>query len=77
MTDFLDSNGLHLAADQPITLTSAQDGHQIATVTFINNTTLNQALSLPLARRKLNGRSINIDDKFDGFTILSEGTEVE
>lgn len=77
LTDFLELKGLHLAEDQPIALTSTQDGRQVATVTFIDNATLNRALGLPLAQRKLDGRSIDIDDKFDGFTILSEGTDVE
>lgn len=74
---FLESKNLLLDPYQPISLTSTPDRHQVATVTFLDNATLKQALSLPPANRVLNRRKINIDDDFDGFTILSEGTEVE
>lgn len=74
---FLVSQELALDLDQPLSLTSTPDRHQVATVTFDNNAALKKALGLSRANRKLKDRYIIVDDEFDGFTVLSEGTQVE
>jgi hypothetical protein len=74
---FIQSKGLSLAPGQPLFLTATQDGYKIATITFADHATFKRALDLPFADRELNNRCINIDDDFDGITVLSEGSEVE
>lgn len=74
---FLESAQLPLDLDQPLSLTSTPERHQVATVTFRDNATLKQALGLPRASKKLKNRFINVDDEFDGFTVLSQGTQIE
>lgn len=43
------------------------------TVTFIDRDTLSRALALPFSDRRLHGRTLIFDAKFEGMTVLYEG----
>lgn len=53
------------------------DSRRRTTVSFNSEETLKLALSLPRAQRKLDGLVLDFDSTFLGFTVFSEGTEVE
>ncbi|KAJ3849993.1 hypothetical protein EV368DRAFT_84995 [Lentinula lateritia] len=48
-----------------------------AVVSFADESTLKKALSLSSSDRMLNNRILYFDDSFDGYTVLSEGTQVD
>ena len=77
LANFIRSKGLDLSHHQPLSLTPTHDGYQIATVSFADHATFKRALDLPPADREMSNRYINFDDNFDGFTVLSDGNELE
>lgn len=78
LTNFLESKELSLSEDHSqIRFTTSDERFKLTTVSFVDEKTLKRALSLPRIDRKLKKRTLNFDVGFDGFTVLSEGTEVE
>lgn len=78
LATYFQSKGLSLSpGHHNISFTNTDGGYKLATVSFIDRATFKRALALPYADRILNDRTLNIDDSFDGFTVLSEGTQVE
>lgn len=93
LIQFFKKQKLELADTDSVTLASSSDGRKVATVTFQNKATFEKAMKLPKAKRVLTMTTalpdqsenntpkkalvFNVDDKFLGFTALSEGTEVE
>jgi len=75
---YLQSKGLSLSpGHRNISFANTEGGYKLATVSFIDKGAFKRALALPFADRILNDRTLNIDDDFDGFTVLSEGTQVD
>ncbi|KIK63472.1 hypothetical protein GYMLUDRAFT_72124 [Collybiopsis luxurians FD-317 M1] len=77
LTSFFESKGLSLASRQHMPFICTAEGQKTSVVSFVDESTLKKALSLPSAERVLNDRVIDIDDGFDGYTVLSEGTRVD
>ncbi len=78
LATYFQSKGLPLSpGHRNISFTNTEGGYKLATVSFIDKEAFKRALALPFADRILNDRTLNIDDGFDGFTVLSEGTQVE
>ena len=74
----LASKGLLVAPGQRgRAFTEIEGGGKRTTVSFADEKMFNRALTLPMGDRMLGDREMIIDDDFDGFTVLSEGRQVE
>nr|VWP02414.1 D-xylose-proton symporter [Ganoderma boninense] len=78
LQSYLALKGLPVAPGQRgLAFTETEGGGQRTTVSFADKTTFKRALALPMAERMLGDREIIIDDDFDGFTVLSEGIQID
>ncbi|KAM5544196.1 hypothetical protein V8D89_001856 [Ganoderma adspersum] len=78
LENHLASKGLLVAPGQRgRAFTETEGGGKRTTVSFADKTTFKRALALPMADRMLGDREIIIDDDFDGFTVLSEGPQID
>ncbi|KAJ3876592.1 Alpha/Beta hydrolase protein [Lentinula edodes] len=84
LADFFLSKGMPITSrPEHISLITAVDSDgpsrqtYTAVVSFADEPTLKKALSLTSSDRMLNNRILDFDDSFDGYTVLSEGTQVD
>ncbi|KAF9011454.1 hypothetical protein BDZ89DRAFT_1077817 [Hymenopellis radicata] len=77
LLEFLKSKGLARSPGQRVSYTKAGDGKGIAIASFDNEAAYKKALALPRAERHLNEVDVTIDDDFNGFTTLAEGSQID
>ncbi|EMD33041.1 hypothetical protein CERSUDRAFT_118443 [Gelatoporia subvermispora B] len=78
LLDLLQQRQLPVSSGQSrVSLATSISGEKVATVTFRDEKTLDAAMKLAPQDRQLRDRFIGFDTKFDGFTTLSDGDEID
>ncbi|KAJ7875324.1 Alpha/Beta hydrolase protein [Mycena olivaceomarginata] len=77
LLNFFQSKGLAVALRQHTPLVADANGLRTLVISFADELMRKRALSLPSAERILDDRVLDFDDGFQGFTVLSEGTQVD
>lgn len=78
LSELFKSKGLSICSGQArISLATSLEGSKVATVTFKDEESLGRAIKLSPQDRMLHDRHIALDSIFEGFTVLSDGDDVE
>ncbi|KAJ8694582.1 hypothetical protein PTI98_007242 [Pleurotus ostreatus] len=74
---FLSKGLLFSQGERAVSFTPTDGANKLAMVSFRDHDHFKRALALPISDRMVEGRVLNIDEDFDGLTVLSEGTQVD
>lgn len=77
VSHFLSKGLLFSLGERAVLFTPTNGPNKLAIVSFRDHDHFKQALTLPISDRMVEGRVLNIDEDFDGLTVLSEGAQVE